>query len=72
MTCNPHPDAPHGFDRNRSHDEGRYACDCESWHPPHEYRDDVKPARNEEALHLLRTDPAEYFRRTWNRQDDCS
>ena len=40
--------------------------------PPHEYRDDVKPARNEEALHLLRTDPAEYFRRTWNRQDDCS
>ena len=37
-----------------------------------EYRDDVKPARNEEALHLLRTDPAEYFRRTWNRQDDCS
>lgn len=63
MTCNPHPDAPHGFDRNRSHDEGRYACDCESWYPPHEYRDDVKPARNEEALHLLRTDPAEYFRR---------
>jgi len=64
VTCNPHPDAPHGFDRNRSHDEYRYACDCESWYPPpHEYRDDVKSARNEEALNLLRTDPAEYFRR---------
>lgn len=28
-----------------------------------EYNDVVKPARDEEALHLLRTDPAEYFRR---------
>lgn len=64
MTCNPHPDAPHGFDRNSSHDEDRYVCDCESWYPPEEYRDDVKSARNEEALNLLRTDPAEYFRRT--------
>lgn len=39
-----------------------------------EYNDVVKPARDEEALHLLRTDPAEYFRRTrvqaqWFRPD---
>lgn len=30
-TCNPHPDAPHGFDRNASHSAGRYVCDCEGW-----------------------------------------
>ena len=29
--CNPHPDAPHGFDRNASHSAGRYVCDCEGW-----------------------------------------
>jgi hypothetical protein len=32
--CNPHPDAPHGFDRNASATEDRYVCDCEYWHPP--------------------------------------
>jgi hypothetical protein len=31
--CNPHPDAPHGFNRNASHTEGRYVCDCEGWSP---------------------------------------
>ena len=31
--CNPHPDAPHGFNRNASHDAGRYVCDCEGWEP---------------------------------------
>ncbi len=36
MDCNPHPDAPHGFDRNASHDEGRNVCDCERWSPPDE------------------------------------
>jgi len=30
-SCNPHPDAPHGFDRNASHSAGRYVCDCEGW-----------------------------------------
>lgn len=34
MPCNPHPDAPHGFDRNSSHGEDRYVCDCEHWNPP--------------------------------------
>jgi len=32
-TCNPHPDAPHGFNRNASHSEDRYVCDCEGWEP---------------------------------------
>ncbi len=32
--CSTHPDAPHGFDRSRSIDEGRYVCECEGWQPP--------------------------------------
>jgi hypothetical protein len=31
--CSTHPDAPHGFDRNRSHSLRRYVCDCEGWAP---------------------------------------
>ncbi len=31
--CNPHPKAPHGFDRNGSHSVGRYVCECEHWNP---------------------------------------
>jgi hypothetical protein len=31
--CNPHPDAPHGFSRNASHNAGRYVCECEGWIP---------------------------------------
>lgn len=34
MTCKTHPDAPHGFDRNASHSQDRYVCECESWEPP--------------------------------------
>jgi hypothetical protein len=29
--CNPHPKAPHGFDRNASHNADRYVCECEGW-----------------------------------------
>ena len=32
--CSTHPDAPHGFDRNASHTEDRYVCECEGWQPP--------------------------------------
>ena len=31
--CTAHPDAPHGFNRNNSHINGRYTCDCEGWVP---------------------------------------
>ena len=34
--CKFHPDAPHGFDRNASHSEDRYVCECEYWEPPPE------------------------------------
>lgn len=30
MTCSEDPKAHHGFDRNASHNEGRYVCECES------------------------------------------
>jgi len=41
-TCNPHPDAPHGFARNASHAENRYVCECEGWMPP------VRPLTDEQ------------------------
>ncbi len=34
VPCKDHPDAPHGFDRNASHSEDRYVCECEYWEPP--------------------------------------
>lgn len=39
--CNPHPDAPHGFVRSASHNEGRYVCECEGWEPQ------AEPAQSE-------------------------
>jgi hypothetical protein len=34
VPCNQHPDAPHGYDRDRSLNEDREVCECESWNPP--------------------------------------
>ena len=34
MTCKTHPDAPHGFMRNASHDAGEYVCECAFWEEP--------------------------------------
>lgn len=31
--CSDHTDAPHGFDRNASHNAGRYVCECDGWVP---------------------------------------
>lgn len=31
--CSEHPDAPHGFDRNQSHSEDMYVCECTYWQP---------------------------------------
>jgi hypothetical protein len=33
--CNPHPDAPHGFNRQSSINAHRYVCECEGWEPEH-------------------------------------
>jgi hypothetical protein len=38
--CNPDPRAPHGFDRNMSHTEDRYVCECEYWTPEKEEADE--------------------------------
>ena len=32
--CKKHPDAPHGFLRNASHNADRYVCECEHWEEP--------------------------------------
>jgi hypothetical protein len=32
--CKTHPDAPHGFSRNASHNADRYVCECEHWEEP--------------------------------------
>ena len=34
VSCKPHPDAPHGFLRNASHNADRYVCECEHWEEP--------------------------------------
>jgi hypothetical protein len=34
IDCKTHPDAPHGFARNASHNADRYVCECEHWEEP--------------------------------------
>ena len=34
VDCKTHPDAPHGFSRNASHNADRYVCECEHWEEP--------------------------------------
>jgi len=36
VCCKTDPRAPHGFDRNASHNADRYVCECEGWEPPQE------------------------------------
>ena len=31
VPCSNHPMAPHGFNRNASHANDRYTCECEGW-----------------------------------------
>lgn len=40
--CSEHPDAPHGFNRNASHTNHRYTCDCEGWQPDSEPTGETK------------------------------
>jgi len=37
VKCKTDPRAPHGFNRNASHAEDRYVCDCEFWVTPEEF-----------------------------------
>lgn len=33
MECNNHPKAPHGFNRQASHEADEYVCECAGWEP---------------------------------------
>ena len=45
IRCNEHPDAPHGFLRDASHNAGRYVCECEFWEPQEHTSDKEKLAK---------------------------
>lgn len=51
--CSDHPDAPHGFSRNASHEAGRYVCECEGWEA--ERKLSHAPAQSEPAPDLRAT-----------------
>lgn len=58
--CSTHPDAPHGFNRNGSHNADRYVCDCESWNPPASkgvtkaVYTPVKPTKDSQTIEVLK------------------
>lgn len=58
--CSTHPDAPHGFNRNGSHNAGRYVCDCEGWNPPDSkgvtkaVYTPVKPTKDSQTIEVLK------------------
>lgn len=58
--CNPHPDAPHGYDRQASISEDRYVCQCEGWTaaPPASAPPDTDVCRPATLLEELRVEEA--------------
>jgi hypothetical protein len=64
--CNPHPKAPHGFNRNASHNADRYVCDCEGW-------DAYDAGREDGVQAMLDYDrPAPYIQLTAAEIVDCA
>lgn len=59
IKCKTHPDAPHGFDRNASHCEDRYVCECESWEPP---ADGWVSLTDEDILQAIRRNKNKMYR----------
>lgn len=55
--CNPHKDAPHGFDRNESHSQDRYVCTCEKWIAPWPAEVPSAAMTYERRLHALTSLP---------------
>jgi hypothetical protein len=55
VKCKTHPDAPHGFARNASHNAGRYVCECEHWK-----ENESEPYKDSESAKALYE--------TWNNQ----
>ena len=64
--CNPHPMAPHGFNRQASHSADRYVCDCEGW--------DAYQAGREDGVQAMldRDNPAPYVLLTAGEIVDCA
>ena len=62
--CNPHPDAPHGFDRNASHNAGEYVCECGGWqcqgHAKQQERDETDLLTRLRAGWTPRATPLEF------------
>lgn len=56
VKCNRHPDAPHGYNRNASHAEGRYVCDCEYWEPDESEDELVSGCEMYAAIHNVEDD----------------
>ena len=50
--CSDHPDAPHGFNRNGSHNAGHYVCECSGWTPPASIQEELRsvPERSRTTL----------------------
>ena len=64
--CNPHPKAPHGFNRQASHSADRYVCDCEGW-------DAYEAGREEGVQAMLKYNaPAPYVFLTATEIVDCA
>ena len=64
--CNPHPKAPHGFNRQASHSADRYVCDCEGW-------DAYEAGREEGVQAMLKYNaPAPYVLLTATEIVDCA
>lgn len=71
LPCSTHPDAPHGFLRNASHEADQYVCECAYWKPPREWvglthkemHDAVRPlcSDDEMAEWLLEESEDEYL-----------
>jgi len=59
--CSDHPDAPHGFNRNASHEVGHYVCECEFFDEM--MRDDIIEGLQhlQEKLQILFGTDNEYY-----------
>ena len=52
VPCKTHPDAPHGFLRNASHEADQYVCECAFWKPPREWVGRTDEISTEELIYM--------------------
>lgn len=52
VPCKTDPRAPHGFDRNASHNADRYVCECEGWEPvDNVYMSEKRVHKSDKCVH---------------------